>query len=407
MSREELAEAVNEYLWKTTGTRYDLDANSIARYERGKVRWPSRHYREGLREVLGVAADSEIGFWPTRRGKTKPLAQPNSAIGEMSTSVDLSVLAGTYVETPVPTRAGWTDVEHVRAATRVAAMSENRFGGVLSAESAAGQLRWAGRLIEAQATDQVRRAIFEAAGNLASVVAFSAFDFANYGAAERYFQFALWCSGQGESWPLRANTLAEMARMATYLGDLDHALSLIEFAQVRADRVSGTARAMLAVVHARLLALNGRYAEARIAVERADEQFAGRDVAEDPPWLCYYDEAEHQGSTGKALLPGAVETGDLDIAASRLRAAIRLHDQHYPRSRVFSLIRLASLTMSVGDPHEAVSIGRQALDGATRLRSKRIASELHGLARVSRRHSDITDVAELRQDLVASGTDRH
>ena len=66
MSRRELAEAVNAYLWQTTGQRYDLDAHQIARWERGAVRWPSAAYRSALRAVLGVASDAELGFRPQR-----------------------------------------------------------------------------------------------------------------------------------------------------------------------------------------------------------------------------------------------------------------------------------------------------------------------------------------------------
>lgn len=143
----------------------------------------------------------------------------------------------------------------------------------------------------------------EAVGNLASVVAFSAFDIANYGAADRCFEFALWCADESDSWALRGNTLAEMARKAAYLGELDDALSLIEFAQVRADRLTATARAMLWTIRARLLAVLGRHSEAEADVYRGDADFEARDPAADPPWLCYYDAAEHQGSTGKALIP--------------------------------------------------------------------------------------------------------
>jgi len=93
-------------------------------------------------------------------------------------------------------------------------MSENLFGGGLSCEAAAAQLRWAGQLVEAHAADDVHRAVAEAVGNLSSVVAFSAFDIADYAAADRCFEFALWCADEGGSWALRANTLAEMARKA-------------------------------------------------------------------------------------------------------------------------------------------------------------------------------------------------
>jgi hypothetical protein len=77
------------------------------------------------------------------------------------------------------------------------------------------------------------------------------------------------------------------------------ALSLIEFAQVRSDRVSATARAMLWTIRACLLALTGRSNEAVSDVDRADACFADRDPSADPPWLCYYDDAEHQAVPAK------------------------------------------------------------------------------------------------------------
>lgn len=308
-------------------------------------------------------------------------------------------LAAMVVETPLPTRLGWTEVEHVRATTRAVAMSENLFGGGLSCEAAAAQLRWAGQLLEVQAPNQVHRCVAEAVGNLASVVAFSAFDIANYVAVDRCFEFALWCADEAGSWALRANTLAEMARKAAYLGEFDDALELIEFAQVRSDRLTATARAMLSTIRARLLALTGRHAEARADVDRADAHFADHDPGADPPWLCYYDAAEHQGSTGKALIPIAQARGNPELAMGRLNAAIRLQAADYPRSRTFSRVRLASLMMATGHPREAVPIGRQAVIDAAALRSKRLMTELHGLARITTPHVQLGDVAELRYDI--------
>ncbi|WP_083934164.1 helix-turn-helix domain-containing protein [Sciscionella marina] len=312
-------------------------------------------------------------------------------------------LAGTVVETPLPSRLGWTEVEHVRATTRAVAMSENLFGGGLSCEAAAAQLRWAGQLLEVQAPNEVHRCVAEAVGNLASVVAFSAFDIANYAAADRCFEFALWCADYAGSWALRANTLAEMARKAAYLGDLDDALELIEFAQVRSDRITATARAMLTTIRARLLALTGRYVEAQADVDRADAHFADHEPEADPPWLCYYDAAEHQGSTGKALIPLAQARSNPELAAGRLDAAIRLQAAEYPRSRTFSRVRLASLMMATGYPREAVPIGRQAVIDTATLRSKRLMTELHGLARTATPHVQLGDVAELRHDIATLG----
>lgn len=281
------------------------------------------------------------------------------------------------------------------------ALSENLFGGGLSCEAAIAQLQWAGKLLDGSAADDVRRATYEAVGNLAGVVAFSAFDIAAFDAADRCFHFALWCAEQGGSWALRANTLAELSRKAVYLGDVDEGMTLIEFAQVRADRLSATARAMLSTLRARLLALTERYDEARAEIEQADAHFAERNPAADPPWLCYYDEAEHQGSTGRAMIPLARTTGQLDLAVPRLEAAVRLHEARYPRSRTFSRTRLASLLMTTGYAKDALPIARQAITDAGPLRSKRLIGELQALAKVAETHARSSDVQELRHDIAA------
>lgn len=126
MGRAELADAVNQYLWESTGRYYQLDAHTIARYERGAVRWPSAHHRSGLRHVLGAASDAELGFHPTRRGNTYdsgsakaiPSTAPNplgaASLGETPTRF----LSSTTVDTPIPARIGWPEVEHVRATAR-------------------------------------------------------------------------------------------------------------------------------------------------------------------------------------------------------------------------------------------------------------------------------------------------
>lgn len=407
MSRSELAEAVNRFLWKFTGRRYQLDAHTIARYERGDVRWPGAQYRSGLRNVLGADSDADLGFHPTRRGgayqstgeeTTSGVALNAANVSEVGVA-PIDFLESVTVDTPVPTGIGWTDVQHVRSTARAVAMSENLFGGGLSCESALAQLRWAGRLLQARSKADVYGAIAETVGNLAGIVAFSAFDIANYAAAERCFTFALWCADQGGSWQLRANTLADMAREAGYLGELYKALSLIELAQVRADRITATARAMLSTIRARLLALTGRHSEAQDDVDRADAHFAQRTPNDDPPWLCYYDAAEHQGSTGKALLPIAQARQAPDLAAPRLLAAIRLQSDNYPRSRAFSRIRLASLLMNTGNPREAVSVGYEAIEEAAPMRSQRLHGELAALGNTAARHSRSSETNQFRHDI--------
>ncbi|MFI9643960.1 hypothetical protein ACIG87_28590 [Micromonospora sp. NPDC051925] len=63
MSRQELAEAVNAYLYDHAGRMVAVAGHYIGNLERGQTRWPSAHYRQALRAVLGRATDTELGFF--------------------------------------------------------------------------------------------------------------------------------------------------------------------------------------------------------------------------------------------------------------------------------------------------------------------------------------------------------
>lgn len=90
MSREELADAVNERL----GIRYAIDARYVGEMERGRVRYPSAPRRQAFREVLGASSDGEIGFW--HRGSNLDEAFVAS---EDATSL---VIPGPVVSSPTP-----------------------------------------------------------------------------------------------------------------------------------------------------------------------------------------------------------------------------------------------------------------------------------------------------------------
>jgi hypothetical protein len=67
LSRQEVAELVNEWLYRRYGTVVELDANYVGKLERGIIRWPGRSYREALRTVLRVDSDAQLGFYGRRR----------------------------------------------------------------------------------------------------------------------------------------------------------------------------------------------------------------------------------------------------------------------------------------------------------------------------------------------------
>jgi hypothetical protein len=300
---------------------------------------------------------------------------------------------------------GPDDVEVVRTVTRALAGAENMLGGQAVTLGGTGQLHWASGMLTARATPSVRRDLVEAVGNLAAVVGFATFDAGGVAAAERCFELALACADEAGSWSLRACTLADIARVHAETGRVDAALSAIELAQVRGDRLPATARAMLCVNHARYLAVLGRVRDALAEVEAGDEWFAAGDPAADPPWLCYYDRAEHDGSVGRALMSSDVVDVRLGPARARLESAVQRQRDAYPRSRAFSGLRLARLLAVAGVAEEAVDVGEAALADATDLRSRRLIRELGALDDALRRHAAVPVAHRLRAHIRARMTE--
>lgn len=377
MTRLELAEAVNRYIWSATGAKLAIDPETIGRYERGQIQWPGEAYRRGLRAVLGAGTDAELGFRPTRRGRAAvSLSTRATAISRDRPQDGLLAALGPTT----PATVGWPEVEFIRETTRVIATSENRFGGAVAAEMATAQLRMAVGLLEARAPIDVRRALFQAVGNLAGVVGFSAYDVNNYAVADRCYELALWCADEAASTSLRASVMADMARKTIDLGRPQDGLSIMDAAKELSGDITATGHAMLAAWRARLLTKTGRYAEARDEVVVSDEWFSKRKVDQDPPWLGYYDEAEHHSSTGTTLLPLAQSGIDVDSTMRRLQIGVDGRQAPYIRSLIFSRIRLATLLVSVGETDQASTIVQAALVDSPGVRSSRLRDQWAELA---------------------------
>ena len=61
MTRAELADAVNAWLWENTGRRFELDDHLIGKWERGIVHYPIRQYRAALRSLDDAELAGTIG----------------------------------------------------------------------------------------------------------------------------------------------------------------------------------------------------------------------------------------------------------------------------------------------------------------------------------------------------------
>lgn len=404
LSRAELAEQVNAWLFTNRKRQVELDANYVGRLERGVIRWPQAHYRDALRAVLGVRTDAELGFRRPRRtpASLEPVNRMDflrAAIGVTAgvTVAPLTEALITRQPTPIPSVVGVREIEQVRSVARVFGTWDHTYGGGVVREAVASQLQYSAGLLEARCPQRLQTDLLGAVGYLGHTAAFMAFDAYAHDDARRMFEFALACAERANDWHLRAKVLSSMARQSIWCGDADTGLTYVELAMVRADRLTPTERAMLLTARARALAKLGRVADAAETVGIADEQFADSSPDDDPVWMRYYDSAQHSGDTGHALYDLALRGHFASEARARLAAAVAGHSAEYARSRAISGIKLASLTMRVGDPDEAADIGTRALDEAGKITSRRAADDLRELGRSTTPHQQVPQVAQLRR----------
>lgn len=291
----------------------------------------------------------------------------------------------------VPGRVGRSEFEQVRYATATFRSWRGRYGGGACRDALAGQVRWAAGLLEGQAEGGIRRALHWAVGSLADMAAWGDVDAGQHETALRYFRLALHCAEEAGDWSLRAEVLSDMSQQAVHCGQLDDALTLIELAQVRADRVVGTGRAMISCDHAHILAVAGRVDECRGAVAAAEDHFADHQPTDECSGSSYFRQASEAYLTldnGHALFyPGLRDAAAAPAAATQLRAALDYTDALERRRRAMGTAKLATLEVLHGDRDEGIAQAHRALDLGDGMRSAYLADDLRRLRRATTGHA--------------------
>jgi hypothetical protein len=365
LSRQELAELVNQWVFDHAEKRVELDENYIGKLERGVIRWPNTLYRQALRAILHAETDAQLGFYLQRRRSTG--ASVSDVDRQQFFRLTGTVMALPWMDlfgptepTPVPAKVGGIEIEQVRSAAKDFSSWVNAYGGALARETVVAQLRWSAQLLHADCPENLRPELFAAVAELCTVAGFMAFDAGVHKDARRAFRFGLACAEQSGNWHVRGRLLGDMAVQAYSCGRLDEALTHAELALVRAEQLTACERARLRTVRARVLAKLHRLQEALAAIGTADEALGGGDRgAVDRSWECAYDHAVHRGLTGLALF-------DLAVAGRKTPA---------------------------GD-HLAYAV---AHDEAGSLRSRRVVDDLRELYRFAGRHEHVAEAVELRE----------
>ncbi len=408
LTRQELAERVNTYIYHHDKTMTEASATYIGQVERGDIRWPSKLYREAFREIFGVPTDAALGFVNARSRRSAVKLDPVKRRKLINNATTLGVSALTLGEpfvallgdsepTPIPARVGATDIEHIRTATREFLEWGGTYGGGVVREAAMAQLRWSARVLdEATCPDRLRPELFSAVGCLATTTGYLTEDINAQAEARRVYDFGLACAERAEDWPLRAEILSSMAKQAVRAGRPDEGLTRAEEGLVRPDRLTAAGRALLHGDRGRALAKMHLIEETLAAIGTADEHFAHVTSNNEPPVMAYYSATRHAHLTGQPLVDLAILGHDPGQATDRLTAAAAGHPDAHTVARAICLTKLASLTMVIGDPLQAAALGHTALDLAGTIRSRRAAEELRELFHYAAAHQHLDEVSHLR-----------
>lgn len=290
MSRAELAEAVCAWLWATTETKYELDGHYIAKLERGSVRWPRAPYRSGLRAVLNVASDNELGFVQTGNPSYDPELAGSSAAGLENDLVDAGDESISMLALAEESNVGDLTVEQLYA--DIQRISQNYLKvptRPLFLRSRAVRDR-AFRLLAGRQPPNQTRDLYAAAGWALTLLAWISVDLGRPDAAESHSRTAWACADAADLDELRAWVRATQHTTAFWQNDFE---SAGEYAQDGLRYAAGTSALFLSGAAAVDLARAGRLGDAREALEKAKSVQPRTDIAElGGPFLCTPERAE-------------------------------------------------------------------------------------------------------------------
>lgn len=374
MSRQELAEAVNAWQWHTYEKEDRLDETDIGKLERGETHWPRRMRREGLRAVLDVRTDVELGFYRHRRPPPRPGV---AASAHLLVSAQQPKTWGHEAGVPVLDQNGakadlvdfTASLDH-RGASPAELTAIELAGERLDLEFAqkppdvalprirALMKDVAAHLRQSQTLRHQERLVTLAA-RLAGLRAWACFDIDERSEADRWYDVAVTAAYEARAWGLGAWLLGAQSLIPWHRRDLGRAVELIErgiyFASQGSD---ATTRAWLYALHARGHAGLGNtdgfdtaYSLAEEAAEYSSERDRrhGMDFAEGTLDLRYY-------SGTSRLLLRQPQYAEPDLAGS-LAALPESHSKARAVLRLF----LADAAIQSGDVAQATALTHAAL----------------------------------------------
>ncbi|MGH3885266.1 MAG: helix-turn-helix domain-containing protein, partial [Pseudonocardiaceae bacterium] len=370
---------------------------------------------------LGFAHGTTVGHaeidgrkrvsWVDRRDFVQHVGGLTLGAGVAGLDIDRLIALLPQAEPTGTRHLGAADVEAIEQATTTFVRQDHAHGSEPARDVVVAQLHATLPLLGAQMTPEVRPRMLVATAYLATVAGWMSFDANQHDAARRLWLIGLDIARNAQdprSSDLTAYLLYDMAIQAVHLGRPDEALRLVHLGHAAAagpHPVSASTRCWLAKIQARAHAAQGDMADCRRALGQAAEQFSTIEPASRPPWGAHLDEAHlasFQGATHYTLALAGRDPRVAERAVPLLRHAVDGFGPDHARARALYLPDLAGAHAIAGDTDTAVTIGHQAVDAVTVLRSSRAYDRLRVLNTALQPLHTSAGVAELRDRLTTT-----
>ncbi|WP_037845831.1 hypothetical protein [Streptomyces sp. NRRL F-2747] len=261
-------------------------------------------------------------------------------------------------------QVGPDDVAAVREMTQLLSQREQRRGGQDGRSALVAYLRTdvAGYLGGRFPDQHTRQEMFTAAGELAYLAGWTAFDSSEHALAQKWLDVALRLSAEADDAPLAGHILRAQAHQTLDLGHPTQALRLAEasVAHRRYTDASPRERSLLGVVHARSLAAAGHKQQAIAALLRAEDDLRhAEDGDGEPARVFFFSEASLAHETARTLQG----LGDLLGAEREFERSVRTRRaQPFARTHAVTLGLLGAVQIQRGAVDAACATWSQALD---------------------------------------------
>jgi transcriptional regulator with XRE-family HTH domain len=303
---------------------------------------------------------------------------------------------------------GEADVAAVRDVMHLFSQMDQRLGGGHGRKAVVQYLtdEVTGYLKGSYSSEIVRRDMFSAAGELAYLAGWMAFDDGEHSAAQRYFTAATKLAAEADDQPLVGHILRAMAHQAIDLGHYLQGLQLAE-ASVRGNRYRSACRrekALLKVVHAKALSAAGLGADSAKALLEAEDHLAAASNSDtEPARVFFFSEASLAHETACALR----DSGDLAGAAEQFHISVRKRRATaFTRTHAVTLGYLGTVQARAGELERACTTWGSALtamNGVQSGRTRNVARDIRATVApyVDQAIAGVRDIDERAADYLA------